>query len=280
MALVYVVVALVIVVMNIQAIPAFFMDILRSAFGVHEVVAGAGSGILAAVLNGAKRGLFSNEAGMGTNPNAAATATVEHPVNQGLIQSFGVFVDTGIVCTATAFIIGASGALPVGAVVDPDSAATLTVNAITTHLGDWMAVPMAIMVFFFGYSSIIGAYAYAEVNVDFLFNRPAKHYLLAAVAVICTAIGSFQRLIVVWTLMDTAMIVLTVVNLVGLLAMSKWVRGALFDYEDQVRAGIKQPVFIPSKSKYVGDKSVHLVWDELAAEGELGELPAIFQQDA
>lgn len=269
MALVYVVAALVVMALNLNQLPGFFAEIFRSAFGIGQIAAGAGSGILAAMLNGAKRGLFSNEAGMGTNPNAAATATVEHPVSQGLIQSFGVFIDTGIVCTATAFIIGASGSLPIPGVTSPDEAATLTANAITTNIGSWMAIPMAVMVFFFGYSSIIGAYVYAEVNVDFLFGRPIKHYLLATVAVVCTGIGACQQLLVVWTLMDTAMIVLTVVNLFGLLTMSKWVRGALFDYEDQLKRGIKTPVFAPAKSEFIGDKSVELVWDELAEEDRL-----------
>lgn len=232
MALAYVAVAVAVVAGNLGALPAFFGDILAGALGLDASLAGIGGGVVAAVLNGVRRGLFSNEAGMGTNPNAAATATVAHPVHQGLIQSLGVFVDTMLVSTATAFIILASGMLEPG-VTGLDAGAELTTSAVTTALGAWMAWPMTLMIFFFGFSSILGAYAYADVNMDFLHaGRHARH-VLRGVVVLTTGVGAVLALQTVWALMDTAMAFLTVVNLVAVVRLAPWVAALLRDYEGQ-----------------------------------------------
>lgn len=234
MALGYVVIALAVIALNLETVPQFFADIFAGAFGLRPGLAGVGGGVVAAILNGVRRGLFSNEAGMGTNPNAAATATVAHPVHQGLIQSLGVFVDTMFVCTATAFIILAAGVLEPG--VTPLSAgAELTTVAVTGQLGAWMGWPMTVMIFFFGFSSILGAFAYAEVNLDFLHAGGRARRLLRATVVTTTGLGSLLALQTVWALMDTAMAVITVVNLVGLVLLAPWVVGALRDYERQTR---------------------------------------------
>ncbi|WP_127131332.1 sodium:alanine symporter family protein [Georgenia sp. SYP-B2076] len=237
MALAYVLTALAVIALNLESVPQFFSDIFAGAFGLRAGLAGVGGGVVAAVLNGVRRGLFSNEAGMGTSPNAAATATVAHPVHQGLIQSLGVFVDTMFVCTSTAFIILASGAgTYVPGVTGIDVGAELTTLAVTTQLGGWMAWPMTVMIFFFGFSSILGAYAYAEVNMDFLRAGGHARHVLRVVVVLTTGIGSVLALQTVWALMDTAMAVITVINLVALVRLVPWVTGVLRDYEDQVAA--------------------------------------------
>lgn len=251
MALGYVAIAVAIIALNITSVPGFLADIVVGAFGVREGLAGTAGGVTAAILNGAQRGLFTNEAGMGTNPNAAATATVAHPVQQGFIQSLGVFVDSVIICTSTAFIILATGAsVYTPGVTMREQAASLTTDAVTSQLGAWMVWPMTVMIFFFGFSSILGAFAYAAVNADFLRRRAGRNYLIAACAVITTGIGSVQALHTVWIFMDAAMAFITIVNLVGLIALSRWVAGALRDYESQVRQGGEQ-VFVATDNPHL-----------------------------
>ena len=251
MALIYIGLAAVVVVMNISAFPAFLGDIVAGAFGLREGLAGVAGGVVAALLNGARRGLFSNEAGMGTNPNAAATATVAHPAQQGFIQSFGVFFDTWFVCTSTAFIIlsagptvftpGVTGMGPDGP--NTDVAGTLTTEALAAQLGGWVPWLMVVVIFFFGFSSILGAYAYAESNVVFLGGQTWLTVLCKISAVVCTFIGAVLALHKVWTLMDTAMVFITVVNLVALLALGRHVVALVRDYERQRAAGIERPRF-------------------------------------
>lgn len=253
MALGYVGLAAVIIAINLEAVPGFLGAIFAGAFGLREGVAGLAGGAAAAMLNGAQRGLFTNEAGMGTSPNAAATATVAHPAQQGFIQSLGVFIDSFLICTATAFIILATGPSvyrPGLVPADPELAGTLTTQAVTSQLGAWAAWPMSIMIFFFGFSSILGAFAYASVNVDFLRGRSGRNFAWAAITVISTGVGSILALTTVWTLMDTAMALITIVNVGGLLALSGWVSGALKDYEAQMAAG-KEPVFVAPDNPYL-----------------------------
>ena len=250
MAVVYVALALTVVVLNITAFPGFLADIVAGAFGLREGLAGIAGGVTAALLNGVRRGLFSNEAGMGTNPNAAATATVAHPAQQGFIQSFGVFFDTFFVCTSTAFIIlsagpavytpGVTGADP----ADGDVSGVLTTQALASQLGDWVPWIMVVVIFFFGYSSILGAFAYAEANIVFLRGGTAAHTLAKIATVITTYIGAVAALRHVFILMDTAMALVTVVNLAALLALGRHVAAILRDYERQRAAGIAEPLFV------------------------------------
>lgn len=243
MALVYILAGLAILLLNAGSVPGFLGQILAGAFGWREGLAGVAGGVWATVLNGVRRGLFSNEAGMGTNPNAAATATLRHPVQQGLIQSFGVFFDTFFICTMTAFIIFASGSGDfVPGVTTPEAAGTLTTDSVLFSLGGWMAWPMTVIIFFFGFSSILGAYAYAEVNMGFLKAPRWSYWALRVVTVATTGIGAMLALTTVWTLMDTAMALITVVNLVALVLLGKWVVAALRDYEQQRAAGL-DPLF-------------------------------------
>lgn len=260
MAAVYVVVAIVVVLLNAERVPAFLGDIVAGAFGLREGLAGIAGGVWAAVVNGVRRGLFSNEAGMGTNPNAAATATVTHPVRQGLVQAFGVFFDTFFVCTSTAFIILAAGpSVYVPGEGSPDDAGAMTSLAVVDQLGDWMAWPMTLVVLVFGFSSILGAYAYAEVALDHLGGRTRANRLLRVAAILSTGIGSILALELVWTLMDLAMALLTTVNLVALILLGRWVAHALKDYEVQRRAGAREPVYrIPDHPRV--DDEMRAVW--------------------
>ncbi|MDO5025375.1 MAG: alanine/glycine:cation symporter family protein [Trueperella sp.] len=236
MALAYIVLAIAVTVVNFRQLPLFFQDVFLAAFGLREALFGTAGGLLAALLNGTRRGLFSNEAGMGTNPNAAATATVAHPVQQGMIQSFGVFVDTILVCSATGFIILTSGMLDLQR-LGADDSAHLTADAIVGSLGSWVTIPLSIIIFFFGFSSVLGAYAYANANIVFLGGNAIADWAVRISVVLCSFIGAVLALTFVWTLMDTAMFVVTVVNLVALVKLSKWVVAALRDYERQKAQG-------------------------------------------
>ena len=169
MALGYVALASGIVLFNITELPAVIKLIVSSAFGWEQA---AGGTIGAALMQGIKRGLFSNEAGMGSAPNVAATASVTHPVKQGLIQTLGVFTDTLLICTCTAFIILFSGAPLDGSV----NGVQLTQHALTLEVGKAGGIFVAVAIFLFAFSSIIGNYYYGEANIRFI--TPKKSCLL------------------------------------------------------------------------------------------------------
>ncbi|WP_297906898.1 alanine/glycine:cation symporter family protein [uncultured Actinomyces sp.] len=243
MATVYVIMVAIICLMNISQFGTVLGQIFSSAFTVDSTVGGLGGGIIAAMINGTKRGLFSNEAGQGTAPNAAATATVSHPVRQGLIQSLGVFIDTIVVCTATAFVILLAGPdVWGGEGVDPSNLTTL---AVANELGAWTIVPMAILIFVLAYSSIIAAYVYSDTNMSFVF-RDARwaSWTVRVVCVLSATIGALLTLDVVWNAVDIAMAVMTITNLVALVFLWRWVIGALLDYQLQRKAGVEDPVFV------------------------------------
>lgn len=233
MAVVYIAIALVIVGMNIELIPGVLKMIFTNAFTPLSAGGGLVGGLTAAVLNGAKRGLYSNEAGMGSAPNTAATATVAHPVQQGLIQSMGVFVDTIMVCSATAFICIVGGVYKVGETTDSDLGATLTQNSIINQLGSWTAIPVAVIVFVFAYSSVLGNYTYAEVNMDFIFGNGKGKYLIRLLSVVSVALGSVLQLSVAINLADIAQASMALINLVAIFILGGWAIACLRDYERQ-----------------------------------------------
>ena len=239
MALVYAGMALVILVLNVDAIPLAFREIFQGAFGLNQAFAGVSGGLYAAAINGIKRGLFSNEAGEGSVPNAAATATTSHPVKQGFIQSMGVFVDTIIVCTATALIVLLSGVYD-PATASAGAAATLTSSSMASVLGGWTKYLMTAIIFVFAYSSLLGNYTYAEINMDFLRpskdGRPKPHYGLRTIVLVATAVGALASLDLVINLSDVAMGVMAIINIVAILALGGWAFGALRDFEAQNRA--------------------------------------------
>ena len=242
MALVYIVLILIICLVNLDEFLRVIGRILSSAFAPEPLVGGLGGGVLAAVINGTKRGLFSNEAGQGTAPNAAATATVSHPVQQGFIQSLGVFIDTIVVCTATAFVILIAG--PQTWTAEGAGPATLTTLAISHELGGWTVLPMAVLIFVLAYSSIIAAYVYTDVNMDYLTGgRRWASWTVRVVSVASATAGAVLSLDVVWNAVDIAMAIMTLTNLVALLWLFRWGVGALRDYEAQRADGLAEPVF-------------------------------------
>ncbi|WP_294488807.1 sodium:alanine symporter family protein [uncultured Mailhella sp.] len=239
MASLYLLLALVIVVLNITHIPAMFASIISQAFSPDAAVGGIG----AAILTGAKRGLFSNEAGMGSVPNAAATAFVSHPVKQGLVQALGVFVDTLLVCTASACIV----LLFDGYADSGKTGIELVQLALAQHLGGFAGVLLSVMVFMFAFSSIAGNYYYGESNIQFFSTKPV--YLLAfrILVVAMVAFGSVAELPFVWNLADLFMALMAIVNLVAIALLGRNAFLALKDYQDQKKAGVADPVFHPEK---------------------------------
>ncbi|QGQ19898.1 amino acid carrier protein [Cellulomonas sp. JZ18] len=238
MAGAYLLLALVVVLLNLGAVPDAFGQILRGAFGLDSALAGTAGGILAAVLNGTKRGLFSNEAGMGSAPNAAATATVSHPAKQGLIQSLGVFVDTILVCSATALLVLLAGPeVYVPGATGGAEGAALTSAAVAHELGGWTTWLMSVVVFTFAFSSVLGNYSYAEVNLTFLGIRGRALTALRTLVLAAVGLGSLLALTTVWSLADIAMALMATVNLVAILLLSRWALGTLADYRAARAAG-------------------------------------------
>lgn len=238
MAGAYILIALYIMVTNVTEIPGVFKLIFESAFGIKEVAGGA---IGAAMMNGIKRGLFSNEAGMGSAPNAAATASVSHPVKQGLIQALGVFVDTLVICSSTAFIILLSGLYT----SKEGNGIILTQNALEGSLGSWAGIFLAVIVFLFAFSSVVGNYYYGESNIEFIKNNKVvlNVYRIAVVGMV--AFGSLAELNFVWSLADLFMGLMAIINLIAIILLGKIAFAALADYKKQ-KANGQNPVFYTS----------------------------------
>lgn len=236
MALGYILLALVIVIMRIGELPHVIGLIISHAFGWEQIF---GGGVGMAVMQGIKRGLFSNEAGMGSAPNAAATASVSHPVKQGLIQTLGVFTDTLLICTCTAFIILFSGA-PLDGSAD---GVQLTQQALTMEIGGSGEIFIAIAIFFFAFSSILGNYYYGEANIHFMTKRRwvITCYRLAVTGFVL--FGSLTTLRTAWNLADLMMALMTLCNLVAIIRLSPVAFIMLKDYMNQKKAGQKSPVF-------------------------------------
>lgn len=236
MAVAYIVIALLVVFKNITAIPSLIKLIIENAFGLQQAV---GGGIGSTILIGIKRGLFSNEAGMGSAPNAAATADVSHPVKQGLIQTLGVFTDTIVICSCTAFIILLSD-------IDLTSGLTgieLTQNALTSQIGSFGSIFIAICVLLFAFSSIVGNYYYGESNIEFLSKKKSHLTIYRVCVAAMVFFGSIVNLEIVWNLADVFMGLMAIVNLIAIVLLGKFAFKALEDYTSQKKAGIKDPIF-------------------------------------
>ncbi|MBR5101716.1 MAG: alanine:cation symporter family protein [Muribaculaceae bacterium] len=237
MAIGYFLIALVIIILNIDQIPHILRLIVESAFGFGQFAGGA---IGITIMNGIKRGLFSNEAGEGSAPNVAATAHVTHPVKQGLVQSLGVFTDTLLVCSCTAFIILISGLYN-----NPDlNGIVLTQNALTNEIGEIGKTIVAVAVFFFAFSSIIGNYYYGEANIRFLTSKRSALVIFRIFSAGAFVLfGAIAKLNLVWTIGDLCMALLTACNLVAIVLLGKYAFRLLDDYRSQKRRGIKDPIF-------------------------------------
>ena len=237
MAIGYFILAVVIIIMNIELIPHVMKVIITSAFGLEQGIGGA---IGATIMNGVKRGLFSNEAGEGSAPNVAATATVSHPVKQGLIQALGVFTDTLLVCSCTAFVILISGLYSTPEL----NGIALTQAALKSEIGAFGPTFIAIAIFLFAFSSIIGNYYYGEANIRFIHPSPIilTIYRLLSGGVL-VMFGALASLEIVWNLGDLCMALLTACNLIAIISLGKYAFRLLDDYRQQKRNGIKEPTF-------------------------------------
>ena len=242
MALGYILLALVIVGMNFTQIPAVFKLIVSSAFGWEQAL---GGGIGAALMQGIKRGLFSNEAGMGSAPNVAATADVTHPVKQGLIQALGVFSDTLVICTCTAFIILFSG-VPLGGEIN---GVQLTQMALDTQIGSGGSTFVAIAILFFAFSSVIGNYYYGEANLRYITHNKLIMTIFRLTTGAMVMFGALASLDLVWSLADVCMALMTICNLIAIVLLGKYAFRLLEDYREQKRQGIKEPTFTKDKMK-------------------------------
>ncbi|MCE4061500.1 sodium:alanine symporter family protein [Pandoraea sputorum] len=241
MAIAYLSLAAYVCIVNIEHIPGMIAMIWRHAFGLEPAAGGiAGYAVGQAVLMGVKRGLFSNEAGMGSAPNAAAVATTKHPVQQGLMQMLGVFFDTIVVCSATAFMILLSGQFIPGAAPE---GTVLTQRALGVHFGDWAVIFTGITVFFLAYSSVLGNYAYAEVNMDFLTRRPWCLNIFRAFVLLAVMLGSIASLPLVWSFADVGTALMAFINLVAIGLLTRYALAAWHDYQTQRSAGVAEPVF-------------------------------------
>ena len=235
MAVGYILLAFTIVILNITELPQVLALIVKNAFGVEQMV---GGGMGAAVMQGIKRGLFSNEAGMGSAPNAAATASTSHPVKQGLIQTLGVFTDTLIICSSTAFIILMSG-VKAGGNLD---GVKLTQQALTAEIGNVGSIFVAIAIFFVAFSSIFGNYYYGEANIRFITKSRAALNIYRLIVGAMVMGGAMMSLKTVWSLADITMALMTLCNLVALALLGRQAMLLLDDYRAQRRGGA-DPVF-------------------------------------
>ena len=250
MAGLYLLSALVIIVMNFDKVPAMFMLIIHDAF---EPQAAVGGGFGAVFMTGVRRGLFSNEAGEGSVPNAAATASGKHPVRQGLIQSFGVYVDTWLVCSATAFSVLLTGEYSIGGEL---TGVSLVQMSLASVYGTYAPHILAVIVFLFAFSSIVGNYFYGEVNIAF-FEGDESGFLPSSVArhamnffrigvIAMVLVGAFAELGLVWDSADLFMGFLCLTNLFAVARLGKYAFIALDDYIAQKKRGVEEPVFDPN----------------------------------
>ncbi len=224
MAIFYITIALIVVVLNIQAFPGILKNIFVEAFNTKTAVPGGLLGGIMAI--GIRRGLFSNEAGMGSGAYAAASAHVKHPAEQGLLQTLGVFIDTLVVCSATAFIILSSN------VSGDYQGIQLTQAALGQYMGKIGPIFIAIAILFFGYSSIIGNYFYCESNLQFLHAN--KKWFLVIFRLIVAAlvfVGTISKTSLVWNMTDLFIALLAMINLFALIMLGNVAIKTLQDYE-------------------------------------------------
>ena len=241
-AVLYILVSLFVVVINIGEIPGIIKTIFESAFGLREMAVGSMSGM---ILVGIKRGLFSNEAGMGSAPNAAATADTSHPVKQGLIQTLGVFTDTIVICSCTAFMILLYSDYATAGLEGIE----LTQAALSSQIGPIGNIFIAVCILLFAFSSIVGNYYYGESNIGFMSNNKTILNVFRAMVVGMVLFGSVAKVQLVWDLADVFMGLMAIINLIAIALLGKYAFVVLKDYTDQKKAGIKDPVFIASNIK-------------------------------
>lgn len=234
MALLYLIMGVIVVGMNIDQVPAVFANIVGSALGFREI---GGAGVGTAIMMGIRRGLFSNEAGMGSAPNAGATASVSHPVKQGLAQTFGIYFDTLIVCSITAFIILVSDPI-----YGDQVGAQLTQQSVQANLGAWSLHLLTLIIFLLAFTSVVGNYYYGESNLGFLTSSPRALTVYRFAVVGMMFLGAITSLDLVWSLADVTMGVMAMINLLAIAPLGVLAMRLLADYLQQRRRGL-DPVF-------------------------------------
>ena len=245
MAGIYLLTGLFTICMNLSALPKVISMILSQAFDVQAILGGmAGS----AVVIGIKRGLFSNEAGMGSAPNAAAAASVSHPAKQGMVQVLSVFIDTLLICSATAMMLLLSGIEGVPGVLD---GIPFVQKAISANVGTWGIHFITASIFAFAFSSLIGNYYYAESNILFIKNNKVLLFVFRCTCLLAVFLGAQADFSLVWNLADITMGCMAIVNIIAILLLGNIALKVLKDYETQKKAG-KNPVF---KAENVGIKN-------------------------
>lgn len=245
MAVIYLVMAIGIVLWNITLLPQVVAGIIKNAFGLEQAAGGA---LGVTVIQGIKRGLFSNEAGEGSAPNAAAVATVTHPVKQGLIQALGVFTDTLVVCSCTAFIILVSGVD-----ITASNGIQLTQDALSHEIGPIGHTFIAILIWLFAFSSIIGNYYYGETNVRYITHARWGVFVYRILVAAMVMTGAVVSLDFAWSMADITMALLTLCNLVAIMMLSRQAVFLLNDYRRQKKEG-KNPVFSKDQMPEIADK--------------------------
>lgn len=265
MAGAYILVAIVIIVLNIEKVPAMFSLIFSSAFGLEPLFGGV-FGL--AIAWGVKRGIYSNEAGQGTAPHAAAAAEAKHPVTQGLVQAFSVYVDTLFVCSATAFMIlitgqynvlNPAGGFLVENIPGAQIGAEYTQSAVNTEFPALGSGFVAFSLLFFAFTTIMAYYYIAETNLSYLDKKSWKWGLwaLRLLLLVATFYGSIKTAESAWTLGDIGVGLMAWLNVIAIILLRKPALLALKDYQSQRKQGVKEPVFDP---KSLGIKNTE-VWD-------------------
>ena len=236
MASIYILMGLVTMILNISELPHVLGVILREAFDVQAIMGGfAGS----AVVLGIKRGLFSNEAGMGSAPNASASADVEHPVKQGLVQIISVFIDTILICSSTAFMLLLSGVEGESGVLD---GIPYVQKAISANVGEWGIHFITLSIFAFAFTSLIGNYCYAESNILFIKNNKVVLNIFRVTCLVAIFLGAQADFSLVWNLADVTMGFMAIVNIIAIFLLGKVALKVLNHYEKQRREG-RNPIF-------------------------------------
>ncbi|MEO4014897.1 alanine/glycine:cation symporter family protein [Pseudomonas rossensis] len=240
--LVYIGVTIYVIVLQFDHVPGMLMTIVKSAFGLDQAFGGL---IGSAIVMGVKRGVFANEAGLGSAPNVAAVASVEHPVSQGVVQAFSVFLDTFVICTCTALLILLSGFYTPG--FEGDGIA-LTQNSLAAVVGEWGRSFISVALSLFVFTSILYNYYLGENNLRFLIGENRKALIgYRALVLVLIYWGAIENLGTVFAFADITMTLLAFVNLIALFLLFKVGMRILRDYDDQRAAGIKTPVFDSSK---------------------------------
>lgn len=236
MAAVYILIGLVTMVMNITELPGVFKMIFESAFNFKAMAGGfAGS----AIVIGIKRGLFSNEAGMGSAPNASASADVDHPVKQGLVQVISVFIDTILICSSTAMMLFVSGVQGIPGELD---GIPFVQAAISANVGEWGIHFITFSIYAFAFSSVIGNYFYAESNILFIKDSKLLLNVFRFTCVIAVFLGAQADFSLVWNIADITMGLMAIVNIIAIFLLGKVAFKALKHYEMKKKAG-EEPVF-------------------------------------